>query len=75
MFFLNYLYRFGLAGWGRLSISLYILHIEKWLEHFKPDQFLIMRLEDYEEDPKKYMERVFTFLGKVIRVKGLVMSE
>jgi hypothetical protein len=35
------------GGWGRLSIGLYALFYEKWLEHFSPDQFLVARLEDY----------------------------
>ena len=51
------------AGWGRLSIGLYAVYLEKWLEHFAPDQFLITRLEDYENDPKAYMQRLFVFLG------------
>jgi hypothetical protein len=55
-------YQFGLAGWGRLNIGLYVLFIEKWLEHFAPSQFLVVRLEDYDTDPKTYMEQVFTFL-------------
>ena len=54
---------FHQAGWGRLSIGLYSLYLEKWLEHFAPDQFLITRLEDYERDPKAYMNRLFVFLG------------
>jgi len=27
----------------------------QWLEHFSPEQFLIVRLEDYDKDPKAYM--------------------
>lgn len=38
-----------------MSIGLYFLFLEKWLEHFKPEQFLILRLEDYDLDPKAYM--------------------
>jgi hypothetical protein len=55
--------QFGLAGYGRLSIGLYVLYLQKWLEHFDPSQFLIVRLEDYSEDPNGYMSRVFEFLG------------
>ncbi len=54
--------RFAVAGWGRLSIGLYVLFLEKWLEHFSLSKFLVLRLEDYEKDPQKYMERVFSFL-------------
>ena len=36
-------------------MGLYFLFLEKWLEHFPPERFLIMRLEDYDLDPKAYM--------------------
>ena len=52
-----------MGGHGRLSIGLYILFIEKWLEHFTPDQFLVVRLEDYELNPRQYMSTIFNFLG------------
>ena len=55
-------HKFAIGGWGRMSISLYILFIEKWLEHFSIDQFLILRLEDYDDDPASYMRKVFKFL-------------
>jgi hypothetical protein len=55
-------YSFGQAGWGRLGIGLYVLFIEKWLEHFPPNQFLVLRLEDFKIDPQAYMEKVFSFL-------------
>jgi Sulfotransferase domain len=58
----HYRNAFGIAGWGRITIGLYALFIEKWLEHFAPEQFLITRLEDYEKDPKAYMTRIFKFL-------------
>ena len=54
--------RFAVGGWGRLSIGLYALFLEKWLEHFAPDQFLVVRLEDYEADPHSYMAGIFRFL-------------
>lgn len=56
-------HQFGLAGYGRLSIGLYVLYLEKWLEHFDPSQFLVVRLEDYSANPKGYMTKVFAFLG------------
>jgi len=55
-------HKFAVGGHGRIAISLYILFIEKWLEHFNRDQFLILRLEDYHDDPANYMKRVFRFL-------------
>ena len=45
-----------------MSIGLYVLYLEKWLEHFTPDQFLILRLEDYDTDPRAHMQKIFTFL-------------
>ncbi len=54
---------FGVGGTGRLSIGLYSLYYLKWLEHFPPNQFLFVRLEDYDNDPKEYMNRIFRFLG------------
>lgn len=53
---------FAVGGWGRISIGLYVLFIEKWLEHFDMNQFLVLRLEDYKSDPEAYMTRVFQFL-------------
>ena len=53
---------FAVAGWGRLSIGLYSLFLAKWLEHFPPSQFLVLRLEDYEADPKSYLRKVVAFL-------------
>jgi hypothetical protein len=56
-------HQFGVAGYGRLTIGLYILFIEKWLEHFDSSQFLIVRLENYERNPREYMNQIFTFLN------------
>jgi Ankyrin repeats (3 copies)/Sulfotransferase domain len=61
---------FGKAGWGRLSIGMYVLYLEKWLEHFPPSQFLVVRLEDYDSQPKAYMERIFTFLSVEVHDLG-----
>jgi len=53
---------FAIGGSGRLSIGLYALYYLKWLEHFNPAQFLFMRLEAFADDPKAYMNRVFSFM-------------
>ena len=55
-------HRFAVAGWGRLAIGMYVLFGEKWLEHFSPDQLLIVRLEDQSIDPEGFMRRIFSFL-------------
>jgi hypothetical protein len=53
---------FGVAGWGRLSVGLYSLFYEKWLEHFAPSQFKVLRLEDYDTEPREYLKDIFAFL-------------
>lgn len=55
--------RFGRGGWGRLSIGMYSVFVEKWLEHFYSDQFLVVKLEEMDRDPRAYFSRIFTFLG------------
>lgn len=54
--------RFARAGWGRLSVGLYVLFLEKWLEHFHLDQFLVMDVKQFDENPRAYMAEVFQFL-------------
>lgn len=51
-----------LTNRGRLSIGLYSLYMLKWLEHFLLSQFLVIRLEDYDENPKEYMRTLFRYL-------------
>lgn len=58
--------RFGRGGWGRLSIGMYAVFLEKWLEHFYSDQFLVLKLEDMDQDPRAYFTRIFEFLGTSI---------
>jgi hypothetical protein len=36
--------------------------LEKWLEHFKPSQFHVVCLEEYEKNPTEYLSGVFNFL-------------
>lgn len=55
-------HRFAVGGWGRLAIGLYVLFLEKWFEHFNPNQFLVLRLESYEENPQGYLMDIFRFL-------------
>lgn len=50
---------------------MYVLYIEKWLEHFPPSQFLVVRLEDYDSQPKAYMERIFKFLSVKVKELGV----
>lgn len=39
----------------KMYVCIYVWFNAQWLEHFSPDQFLIVRLEDYDADPKAYM--------------------
>jgi hypothetical protein len=59
-------HRFGVGGSGRLSIGLYVLFLEKWIEHFAPEQFLVMRMEDYDKNPKEHLNRIFNHLGLAV---------
>ena len=45
------------------TTGMYIVFIEKWLEHFQANQFLILNLADFDSDPKYYYETIFNFLG------------
>ena len=61
---------FGVAGKRqcgslgyRLLVSLYHLHLGKWLQFFPRNQFLFLRLEDLSRDPHLFMRRVTRFLG------------
>ena len=47
----------------RLIISLYHLHLTKWLHFFPRENFLFLRLEDLSREPNIFMERVTRFLG------------
>lgn len=45
-----------------MSIGLYVLYLEKWLEHFPFSHFLVLRLEDNVDDLAAHMREVFQFL-------------
>lgn len=47
----------------RLVISLYHLHLSKWLQVFPRENFLLLRLEDLSQEPNHFMGRVTRFLG------------
>lgn len=55
-------HKFSKGGHGRLGIGLYVLFIEKWLEHFNITQFKVVRLENYDLSPMNYMKDIFNFL-------------
>lgn len=46
-----------------LVTSLYVYYIEKWMNFFPREQFLILRTEDLSKDTQSIMSQVFEFLG------------
>ena len=42
--------------------SLYYLKLQRWMQIFPREQFLILKSEDFFEHPAKIMKRVFQFL-------------
>ena len=56
-------YRLARGGWGRLSLGLYALHYEKWLEIFPPASFHWARLEHYDGNERAQLASMFAFLG------------
>ena len=54
------------AGCGnvgyRLIVSLYYIHIRKWMQFFPKEQFLFLRLEDMRSDPNTFMTEITDFL-------------
>lgn len=51
------------CGRVRLGISLYHVHIRQWLNVISRKQFLFLRTDDLEQDPKGTLKRVWMFLG------------
>ena len=53
----------NVCGRVRLGISLYHIHVSRWLKVIPRDQFLFLRTEDLAADPYKLLTRVWDFLG------------
>ena len=53
----------NVCGRVRLGISLYQVHVTKWLRVIPRDQFLFLRTEDLAVNPYKMLTQVWTFLG------------
>ena len=52
-----------LCGPVRLGISLYHVHIKRWLREVPREQFLFLRTDDMATDPYKLLEKIWSFLG------------
>ncbi|MDY6940909.1 MAG: tetratricopeptide repeat protein [Cyanobacteriota bacterium] len=48
---------------GLLLGGLYIYKLQRWMNLFSPEQFLILHSESFFRDPARTMERVYHFLG------------
>ncbi len=48
---------------GHLWRGLYVYFLEKWMQVFPREQFLILKSEDLYHQPQTTMEQVFKFLG------------
>ena len=53
----------SLCGHVRLGISLYHVHIKRWLREIPRSQFLFLRTEDMAENPYQLLRKVWSFLG------------
>lgn len=58
------------CGEIRLSSSLYVMHIRRWLQFFPRDQFLFLRLEDISRDLYSAMKQIWSFVGAPVIPKS-----
>jgi len=56
-------YELNRKAYKYLFTGIYIYQLENWFKLFKKSQFLIIRSEDFFKNPKKFINKVFTFLG------------
>ena len=81
MYIIQFFYycRFSVGSMGRLCVGLYVLFIEKWLEHFPVNQFLILQLETYNLSPQSYINKIIKFLSLDMPLneeeKGLLINK
>ena len=48
---------------SRMTVSLYYVHLSKWLQFYPKEQFLFLRMEDISADPYSLMTKITDFLG------------
>ena len=46
----------------RLVISMYYLHLKKWMQFYPRESFLLLRMEDMSSDPYMFMRSITNFL-------------
>lgn len=54
---------YSTQGWARLGVSLYYVHVAKWLEVIPSNQFLFLRTEDMLTSPLEAVQSVWSFIG------------
>lgn len=57
-----------------LAISMYSLHVQRWLEVFPRDQLLIVNGDQLIYDPLSQVKRIESFLGECIIYLGFANS-
>ena len=56
----------GNPFWGmryKLTVSIYYVHLLKWLQFYPKEQFLFLRTDDMATDPPEFLSRITNFLG------------
>lgn len=57
-------FRSGKLGLRHIDKSIYVDQLDRWLQNFRRDQFIIISYEDWMENPLKHYERLISFLGQ-----------
>jgi len=47
----------------RITVSLYYVHLSKWMQFYPREQFLFLRMEDMSANPHSLMTKITEFLG------------
>jgi Sulfotransferase domain len=50
-------------NYGYLSKSIYVDHLPRWSEFFPREQMLVLKSEDFFDNPRQSLKTVFSFLG------------
>ncbi len=46
-----------------LMVCLYYYHLKRWFQYFPRENFLIIKSEDFFNNPEKYVQQTYQFLG------------
>jgi hypothetical protein len=46
-----------------ISTGFYVNQLELWMNYFPKQQFLILKTEDFKNDPQKVLDKIFEFLN------------